>query len=61
MIHEIDTRKTYSVEVLVKYTVEVPENVVLTGNETLFSDNTRLVTDKLSLISDNLKMEIVGH
>ena len=56
MIPIADTRKTYTVEVVVKYTVEVPENCKLTGKEHLFSDNTRLVSDRLSLISDRLSI-----
>lgn len=57
MLPEVNTQKTYTVEVSVKYVVEVPESFNINGNEKLFSDNTRLVTDKFSLISDNLRIE----
>lgn len=52
----IDNRKTYEVEVVVRYKVKIPEGCVLTGNEKIFSDNTRLVNSHNGMISDNLKV-----
>lgn len=56
MIPEIDSRPTYEVEVIVRYKVKIPEGYTLTGQEKIFSDNTRLVNSHNGLISDNMEV-----